>query len=495
MISSQRVDLRYRTRGLQVEWPTTQSIKSRPGYFKYQNFSTNTDKNEETQKCLNVEVTQVMPKVAGSGQEQKGTDMSFTVNLLEKYINDLQEGSQSIAYVNTKLAVESIFSSIPKENLLILLPQNEMTLIATIAVEYATKHHIPFAKLDFHDLKNLSKHIETFLSNNRTSYSNESKPSETKDAQTVPSSKETTTSVCSNTTTPVEPVAIKTPSKTLVVVLELLSYPYCKTVDLAKIAEAVSSATKPSKSSSSNATDPVIFVDNTWATPYLSQPLKHGADIVLHSTILDGKECEGTAIKRQCKGAIVTFNPKKTSSGAVSEILKSDVTGKIDRCLKDMNISPYDAWLNLKEDRAGSNRCQTISDSAMVIAEYLSDHEAIEKVYYPGLISNSSHNAATKVMKEGRYFGGKIGLSIKSTKKQTSEEVTQEVISYLQLFKPGVTSFYDVQSRVEYCANVTLDTMYSKPLPKNLLFLSIGLEDTTDLIADLDTALNNAANL
>jgi cystathionine beta-lyase/cystathionine gamma-synthase len=102
-----------------------------------------------------------------------------------------------------------------------------------------------------------------------------------------------------------------------------------------------------------------------------------------------------------------------------------------------MNISPYDAWLNLKEDRAGSNRCQTISDSAMVIAEYLSDHEAIEKVYYPGLISNSSHNAAAKVMKEGRYFGGKIGLSIKSTKKQTSEEVTQEVSKLITIHCHG----------------------------------------------------------
>lgn len=243
---------------------------------------------------------------------------------------------------------------------------------------------------------------------------------------------------------------------TRLIFIETPANPTLKIIDIARCAEIARS-----KNIS-------LCVDNTFATPYLQRPIELGADIVIHSlTKYFGGH--GDIIG----GAVVG---KKEFIKELWEIGK-EIGG---------SNSPFNAWLVLRGLKTLAVRMKKHCDSAMEIAEYLSKHEKIEKVYYPGLPTHPGHDLAKKQMSK---FGGMIGFDVKGGK-----EAGKIVMNSVKLCIIAV-SLGDVDTLIEHPASMTHCTYCDEELLKcgikpGYVRISIGLESTKDLIADLEQALS-----
>jgi cystathionine gamma-synthase len=217
----------------------------------------------------------------------------------------------------------------------------------------------------------------------------------------------------------------------------------------------------------------LLIVDNTFASPYLQQPLSLGADIVTHSTT---KYCGGHS--DVVGGAVVVGR----------DIAVAGFEDAADRVAFHQNsmgavAGPMDAWLVLRGLKTLAIRMEKHSDNAERVVEFLSAHSAVSAVHYPGLESHPGHEVAARQM---RRFGGMISFQVKG-----GEDVAVKVCGETQIWTLG-ESLGGVESLIEHPARMTHASVAGTELevPADLIRLSVGIEDVDDLIADLGQALD-----
>src|SRR6266508_36682 len=234
--------------------------------------------------------------------------------------------------------------------------------------------------------------------------------------------------------------------------VESPSNPLLNIVDIRRAADAA------------HAVGAILVVDNTFATPYLQQPLDLGADAVLHSTT---KYLGGHS--DVIGGAVVTNDP--TIAERLFFLQKS--LGAVP--------GPFDAWLVLRGLKTLALRMERHCDNARRIAVFLDGHEGVERVFYPGPASHPGHELAARQMRD---FGGMVSFLA------PSEEEAVELVARTSLFKLA-ESLGGVESLIEVPARMTHASTASAPFaaPPSLVRLSVGIENVDDLVADLDAAL------
>ena len=214
----------------------------------------------------------------------------------------------------------------------------------------------------------------------------------------------------------------------------------------------------------------VVGIDNTFATPYLQNPIDMGVDIVMHS-----------ATKYLCGHSDVMMGLVVTKEPAHSNLLKAVQvgTGGI--------AGPADCSLILRGIKTLALRMARHCENAQKVADTLSTHPAIEQVFFPGLKTHEGHELAKKQM---RGFGGVVSVYLK----KDTIEAANKVIKALKIFSM-TSSLGGVESLINHSysqshSNMTPDVKASLGIREGLLRLSIGIEDADDIIADLIQAFD-----
>ncbi|MBS1609660.1 MAG: PLP-dependent transferase [Bacteroidetes bacterium] len=245
-------------------------------------------------------------------------------------------------------------------------------------------------------------------------------------------------------------------AKTKLIWIETPTNPTLKISDI----EAIAKIAKANKC--------LLCVDNTFASPALQQPLSLGADIVVHSaTKYLGGHSDLIA------GLVVT---KEKELGDKIKFLQN-ACGAI--------LSPFDSWLVIRGIETLHLRIKQHCDSALIISRFLEKHPAVDKVYYPGLKSHPNHAIAAK---QAKAFGGIVSFSLK----QDTEEAATAFVTSTKLFKLA-ESLGGIKSLLSHPAQMTHKTIpaekrRSAGVADSLIRLSIGLEETNDLVNDLKDA-------
>lgn len=242
--------------------------------------------------------------------------------------------------------------------------------------------------------------------------------------------------------------------KTKMLWVETPSNPMMKITDIAALAEVA------------HAAGALLVVDNTFASPYLQNPLALGADIVVHSTtkyIGGHSDASGGAIILSDAAAAEKIGFVQFAVGAVS--------------------APMEAWLTTRGLKTLGVRMDRHCSNAQSIAEWLLTRPEVEKVLYPGLPDHPGHELAAKQM---RGFGGMISVQFKG-----GEAAARKVAESTHLFTLA-ESLGGVESLMNYPSDMTHASVKGTELavPENLIRLSVGIEDVADLLADLEQALN-----
>ncbi|MFD7900284.1 cystathionine gamma-synthase [Streptomyces sp. NPDC059568] len=208
-----------------------------------------------------------------------------------------------------------------------------------------------------------------------------------------------------------------------------------------------------------------LVVDNTFASPYLQQPLALGADVVVHSTT---KYMGGHS--DVVGGALVVDDAELADELAYHQNAMGAVAG------------PFDAWLVLRGIKTLAVRMDRHCENATRIAEMLTKHPRVSKVLYPGLPEHPGHEVAAKQMKA---FGGMISFQVDG-----GEEAAVAVCDRAKLFTLG-ESLGGVESLIEHPGRMTHASAAGSALevPSDLVRLSVGIESGDDLLADLQQAL------
>ncbi|MFI6419066.1 cystathionine gamma-synthase [Streptomyces sp. NPDC050842] len=208
-----------------------------------------------------------------------------------------------------------------------------------------------------------------------------------------------------------------------------------------------------------------LVVDNTFASPYLQQPLALGADVVVHSlTKYMGGHSDVVG------GALVTADEALGEELAYHQNAMGAVAG------------PFDSWIVLRGIKTLAVRMDRHSENAAKIVEMLAQHPKVTQVLYPGLPEHPGHEVAAKQM---RSFGGMISFRV-----QGGEDAAVEVCNRAQLFTLG-ESLGGVESLIEHPGRMTHASVAGSALevPADLVRLSVGIENVEDLLADLRQAL------
>ena len=208
----------------------------------------------------------------------------------------------------------------------------------------------------------------------------------------------------------------------------------------------------------------ILVVDNTFATPYLQQPLELGADVVVHSTT---KYLGGHS--DTVGGFVATNDP--TIAERLYFLQKS--LGAVP--------GPFDAWLVLRGIKTLAVRMRQHCENAMAVAVWLERHGGVERVLYPGLPSHPHHTLAARQMRD---FGGMVSFLAPSAEEAVA------LVARTKLFQLA-ESLGGVESLIEVPARMTHASTATAPFaaPPNLVRLSVGIESEADLIADLEHAL------
>ncbi|MEU5218766.1 cystathionine gamma-synthase [Streptomyces sp. NPDC020807] len=208
-----------------------------------------------------------------------------------------------------------------------------------------------------------------------------------------------------------------------------------------------------------------LVVDNTFASPYLQQPLALGADVVVHSlTKYMGGHSDVVG------GALVTADEALGEELAYHQNAMGAVAG------------PFDSWIVLRGIKTLAVRMDRHSENAAKIVEMLVQHPKVTQVLYPGLPEHPGHEVAAKQM---RSFGGMISFRVEG-----GEEAAVEVCNRAKLFTLG-ESLGGVESLIEHPGRMTHASVAGSALevPADLVRLSVGIENVDDLLADLRQAL------
>jgi cystathionine gamma-lyase len=212
----------------------------------------------------------------------------------------------------------------------------------------------------------------------------------------------------------------------------------------------------------------LVVVDNTFASPYFQQPLKLGADIVVHSTT---KYINGHS--DVIGGALVLNNEE------VYEAIKfyQNAAGGVP--------SPFDSWLTLRGIKTLAVRMRQHEENARTVARFLAEHPRVEKVYYPGLPSHPDHELAKRQMSG---FGGMVSFQFKGTYADVAQLVRRFHVFVLAESLGGVESLVCHPASMTH-GSIPKDIRESRGLTDTLLRLSVGIEDIEDIIGDLEQAL------
>ncbi|MFJ8592809.1 cystathionine gamma-synthase [Streptomyces sp. NPDC093598] len=252
-----------------------------------------------------------------------------------------------------------------------------------------------------------------------------------------------------------DPAAVRaavTP-KTKVVWVETPSNPLLGITDIAAVAQVARDAGAR------------LVVDNTFATPYLQQPLSLGADVVVHSlTKYMGGHSDVVG------GALITGDDGLGEELAFHQNAMGAVAG------------PFDSWLVLRGTKTLSVRMDRHSENAVKVADMLTRHARVSSVLYPGLPEHPGHEVAAKQMKS---FGGMVSFRVEG-----GEEAAVEVCNRARIFTLG-ESLGGVESLIEHPGRMTHASVAGSALevPADLVRLSVGIENADDLLEDLQQAL------
>jgi cystathionine gamma-synthase len=240
---------------------------------------------------------------------------------------------------------------------------------------------------------------------------------------------------------------------TRVIWCETPTNPLLNLADIARLAEVA------------RETGALLVVDNTFASPYLQQPLTLGADVVVHSTT---KYLGGHS--DVVGGALVVADAGLAEQLAFAHNAMGAVAG------------PFDSWLVLRGLKTLGVRMDRHQANAGRIAAYLQEHPAVTSVLYPGLPGHPGHEIAARQMSG---FGGMLSFRLAA-----GEEAALRVCERTVLFTLA-ESLGGVESLIEHPARMTHASAAGSPLevPADLVRLSVGIEDVDDLLADLEKAL------
>jgi cystathionine gamma-lyase / homocysteine desulfhydrase len=214
--------------------------------------------------------------------------------------------------------------------------------------------------------------------------------------------------------------------------------------------------------------DLLTIVDNTFSTPYWQQPLKNGADIVLHSaTKYLGGHSDVVA-------GLVVVNSEKLAEDL--HFIQNSTGGV---------LGPQDSWLLMRGMKTLGVRMEEHEASTRRIVQFLEEHPAVKKVYYPGLASHPNHDIAKK---QSGGFGGMVSFDV------GSEEKADSLLRNLQYFTlaeslGAVESLISVPAKMTH-ASIPPERRAELGITDGLIRISVGLEDVDDLIEDLEQALN-----
>ena len=246
-------------------------------------------------------------------------------------------------------------------------------------------------------------------------------------------------------------------TNTRLVWAETPSNPYLKIIDIKGIADIL-------------AGHPAMFmVDNTFASPYLQNPLALGADLVLLSTtkyIGGHSDTVGGAVIGNDPDVFATMKFHQNAAGAVP--------------------GPFDVWLALRGIKTLAVRMDRHSENAQAVAEFLSGHPAVERVFYPGLADHPGHDVAKRQM---RGYSGMVSFTVKG-----DVNTALDVARGTRIFQLA-ESLGGVESLIEHPGQMTHASVAGTgaEVEDTLIRLSVGIENRDDLLADLEQALKVAA--
>jgi cystathionine gamma-synthase len=209
----------------------------------------------------------------------------------------------------------------------------------------------------------------------------------------------------------------------------------------------------------------LLVVDNTFASPYLQQPLVLGADVVVHSTT---KYCGGHS--DVVGGALVVRDLEVAEQVAFHQNSIGAVAG------------PFDSWLTLRGLRTLGVRMDRHCDNAERVVRFLTEHPAVSQVIYPGLQQHPGHAVASRQMKR---YGGIVSFRVTGGEEQAVDTCGRTEVFTLAESLGGIESLIEHPGRMTHASVAGTDL----EVPADLIRLSVGIETAEDLLADLDRAL------
>lgn len=246
--------------------------------------------------------------------------------------------------------------------------------------------------------------------------------------------------------------------KTRMIWIETPTNPMMNIVDIRAIAELASGK------------DILVGVDNTFATPYLQQPLELGADLVMHSVT---KYLGGHS--DVIMGALVTNDDALAERLAFIQNSCGAVPG------------PQDCFLVLRGIKTLHLRMQRHSENGRKVAEFLQAHPGVEKVYWPGLTDHPNHDVAAKQMRD---FGGMLSFEPESGTKEDSFRIMESLKLFSLAESLGGVESLSNHPAIMTHASVPAEERQKLGITDSLIRLSVGIEDIEDLISDLEKALS-----
>ncbi len=275
--------------------------------------------------------------------------------------------------------------------------------------------------------------------------------------------------------------------------LETIGNPALVTPDIQRIADIAHDHGVP------------LFVDNTFATPYLCRPLEHGADLIWESTTKwltgNGTTVGGVVVDggsfpwaehAEKYPEIAQDNPAYHGINFAERFGDAAFTfAAITRGLRDLGDqqSPFDAWNTLQQTESLPLRMDRHCENAGIVAEYLEDHDEVAWVNYPGLESHETHEEATEYLDGG--YGGMLTFGLEAGYEAARATVEEADLASLVanvgdaktlVIHPASTTHQQLTEEEQEAAGVTAD----------MVRLSVGIEDPADIVADLEDAIEAA---
>ncbi|HEX8319372.1 O-acetylhomoserine aminocarboxypropyltransferase/cysteine synthase family protein [Longimicrobium sp.] len=283
---------------------------------------------------------------------------------------------------------------------------------------------------------------------------------------------------------------------TKAVYVETIGNPKLEVPDFRAIADVAHAAGVP------------LVVDNTFGTPFLSRPIEHGADIVVHSatkwigghgTAIGGVVVDGGTFDWGASERFRNFyvDPEPAYHGLSFAPTFGNIAFAIRLrvlLLRDIGaaVSPFNSFLFLQGLETLHLRIQRHSENALAVARFLEGHPAVSWVSYPGLESHPTHQTAKRYLSGG--FGGVLTFGVLG-----GEDAAKKVIEEVKLFSL-VANVGDAKSLIIHPWSTTHEQLEpaereAAGVTADLVRLSVGIEDAVDLLADLDAALRAAVGL